>query len=37
MTQGYNKEFVKYNKIHKSYDWLDKTLRTYKYKEKIED
>ena len=31
MSQGENKEVVKYNKSNKYSDWYDKTLRVYKY------
>ena len=37
MNQGENKDSVKYNKSKKYSDWSDKTLRTYKDKEEIED
>ena len=37
MTQGENKEVVKYDKINKYSDWSDKTLVSYKDKDKIED
>ena len=37
MIQGENKEVVKYNRSKKDYYWLDKTLRYYKDKQKIED
>ena len=37
MTQVENKEVVNWNKTKKLSDWSDKTLRTYKDKEKIED
>ena len=32
ITQGENKEVVNYDKRKKYYDWLDKSLRTYKGK-----
>ena len=32
ITQGENKEVVNYDKRKKYYDWLDKSLRTYKVK-----
>ena len=37
MTQGENKEVIKYDKSKKYSDWTDKTLLAYKDKEKIED
>ena len=37
MTQGENIEVVKYDKRKKYYDWSDKTLRTYKDKDKTKD
>ena len=36
MTQGENKEVVRYNKGNKYSDWQDKTLQTYNDKEKKE-
>ena len=35
MAQGENKEVIKYDKSKKYSDWSDKTLRTYKDKDKI--
>ena len=37
MNQGEKKESVKYNKSKKYSDWLDKNMRNYKDKDKIED
>ena len=37
MSQGENKEVVKYNKSNKYSDWYDKTLRVYKYNQKVGD
>ena len=37
MNQGENKEFFGYDKSKKYSDWSDKTLRTYKDREKIEE
>ena len=37
MSQGENKEVVKYNKINKYSGWYDKTLRVYKYNQKVGD
>ena len=37
MTQGENKEVIKYDKSKKYSDWTDKNLWTYKDKEKVEE